>query len=147
MSRAAQDVARFNSSQVSLELLERSGAEVRVEPLAIDRDGLKFVEVRSGRYVVVLVSFVTFQRTQLKLVGAVLEKVRVVIRVLCRDQNDVHVRSVECLEVRQAKYQASVSFLVNRGASRCLVDLSMKRAGFHSLRLLLRARVLEPHEG
>jgi len=96
-----------------LELLERCCAEVGVEPLAIDGNGLEFAQVRVAGYFVVLVSLIPFQTSQLNSLGIAVEKIGVVIRVFCRDQNHVHVRTVGRLEVGQAKKEFPVCLLVN----------------------------------
>src|ERR1700678_1033974 len=62
------------------ELLKRGGAEVRVEPLAINRDGLKLLQIGIFGYVLVLVALISFQSTKLDLLGAVLQEIRVVVR-------------------------------------------------------------------
>src|SRR5579863_10404528 len=97
-------------------LFERSGAEVRIEPLTVNRNGLELPQIRSSGYLVVLVALISLQRTEFDPFGAVLEKIRVVVCVLGRNQHDVHVGPIGRLEVGQPKDQPSISLPVNRGA-------------------------------
>ena len=119
MSRAGSP-ARFDCSEyVSLlELLERCSAEVGIEPLTVDRNGLEFAQVRVAGYFVVLVALIPLQTAQLNSLGATLEKIGVVVSVLGRDQNDVYVGPVGRLEVCQAENQLPVCLLIDRGAAR-----------------------------
>lgn len=107
------------------ELLEWGRAEIRIEPLAVNRDGLKLLEIGASGYVVILVAFIAFQPAEFDSLGAALEKIRVVGSVFGRDQHDMHVRPVGRFEVRQSKDQMPIGLPVNRGAAGCIVDFSM----------------------
>src|SRR5215469_7940738 len=108
------------------ELFERGSAEVRTEPLTVNRNGLELLQIRSSGYVVVLVPLIPLQDAEFDPFGTVLEKIRVIVRVLGRDQHDVHVGSIGRLEVGQPKDQMSIRLPVNRGAPGCFVHLSME---------------------
>ncbi len=55
----------MRSALRELELLQRRRAEIGVKAFAIDRNGLIFGEVRSGRNLVVLVAFIAFEFSEL----------------------------------------------------------------------------------
>ena len=79
---------------INLELLKWRSAEVGVEPLAIDRNGLEFAQVRVAGYFVILVTLIPLQNPQLNSLGAAVEKIGVVVRVLGCDQNHVYIGPV-----------------------------------------------------
>src|SRR5580658_5266707 len=98
----AGEPARFDRHEPTLsKLFERRGAEIRVEPLAIDRNGLEFAQVCPTGYLVVLVALIPFQWAQFNPFDAALEEVRVVVRVFDCDEDDMDIRSVRRLEVCQ----------------------------------------------
>jgi hypothetical protein len=116
-----------------LEFVEWRSAEIRVEPLAIDRNRLEFRQIGSGGNIVILVAFVALQSTQLHAFRPALQKVRVVVRVLDRYEDDVNVRSVRGLEMGEAKDQFAVPFLINGGTAGGVVYLAMKCSGLQRL--------------
>ena len=114
------------------ELLKRRGAEVGVEPLAIDRDCLELAEVRVAGYFVILIALISLQIAQLHSLGAAVEKIGVVVRVLGCNENHVNIGPVGRLEVCQAEHELSVSFLVDGRAAGSLVHFAVKGASFQS---------------
>src|SRR5215469_7761311 len=98
--------ARFDGNATNprpLELLERCGAEVRVETFAIDRHSLELSQVRPSRNLVVLIALVPLELAQFDALDIALYEVCVVFRILDCDQNDVNIRPIGGLEIGQTK--------------------------------------------
>ena len=77
-----------------LELLERRGAEIRVETFAKNGHRPDPGEVSAGRYFIVLVTLIALQHAQMNAVSIVLDKIGIVIGIFGGDQDHMQVRSV-----------------------------------------------------
>src|SRR3984957_14698814 len=105
---------RWSPATSQLELLKRSGAEGRIETLAVDGNSAELCEIRARGNVVVLVSLISLELSQFDTFSLVRKKVVVVLRILRIDQEHMHIGSIGCLETREAQHQFAFGAFVDR---------------------------------
>ena len=82
----------------SLEFLQRRRAEIRVKALAVNRDRLKFIQIRIGWDHIILIALVALELSEFHALRSTLQEVGVVVRVGGGDQGDRYRWRVGCVE-------------------------------------------------
>src|SRR5215470_8472499 len=87
----------------------RGSSKIDVEPRAPDRHGLVLAQVRSAGHVVVLITNVTFNGSEVQEPGFLYSGI--IFGIGSRYKIDVDVRTIRCLEIRQPQHSLSFNIV------------------------------------